>query len=46
MTGKIYGWFKQVSGIARFLKAYSIAGGTYHMAIIYTDKPDRTAEKL
>ena len=35
MQGKVRGWFQPQVPISDFLKRYSEAGGTHHIAIVY-----------
>jgi len=35
MRGSIHGWIRPKTDVASFLKAYSMAGGTHHLVMVY-----------
>lgn len=37
MADSIHGWFRPRQSISSFLKQYSLAGGTHHLAMVYGD---------
>ena len=37
MADSIHGWFRPNQPIESFLKQYSLAGGTHHLAMVYGD---------
>jgi len=37
MADSVHGWFKPQMPICSFLKQYSLAGGTHHLAMVYGD---------
>lgn len=41
MTDSVHGWFKPPVGVREFLKAYSEAGGTHHLAVSYGESVDK-----
>jgi len=40
MKNCVHGWFKPKMPISKFLQAYSEAGGTHHVAMVYGDTAD------
>jgi L-arabinose isomerase len=41
MTDSVHGWFKPPVGVREFLKAYSEAGGTHHLAVSYGESVEK-----
>jgi L-arabinose isomerase len=35
MSGSIHGWFRPPVPVSNFLEAYSRAGGTHHLVLVY-----------
>ena len=40
---RVRGWLKPAGPLTKFLKAYSLAGGTHHSALVYDAKPEELA---